>query len=248
MNRSDIRTEVRDIIGELTADFWTDAELNRYINEALRRFAGENRWSWLLTEGTGALTAGDPEMYLTAGVADYRHLHMMLTKDGDTRPYLPKRVTPARGYQLRQVHYTASAYPLYWYVVGMSSPDTDGEYVTTVRFIPEPTNDVDVDFQYYRVPADLDGDSDVPDVPTAYHKALVHFAAGTAWLKELNGGPKATEQFSLYDAVVTEALGDEEGSPDDDFIVVGGNNETLTKPYFSAQDYALRRIAPTLGP
>lgn len=248
MDLSTMRTEVRDIIGEDTADFWSDAELNRYLNEAQRRFIGENRWSWLLTEGTGTLYASDPEFILTEGVADYRHLNIMLTRDGDTRPYLPTKVSPARGFQLRTAYYTAQAYPQWFYVTSAADDDNDGEFWTTVRFIPTPTDDLDIEFQYYRTPATLDGESDAPDMPVAYHKALVHHAAGTAWLKELNAQGKAQEQFELYDAVVRQALDDEESSPDDDFLVVGGDdNGSVPGPMLTATDYALRRISPTLG-
>jgi hypothetical protein len=248
MDLSTMRTEVRDIIGEETADFWSDAELNRYLNESLRRFSGENRWSWLLTEGTGTLYANDPEFILTDGVAEYRHLHFMLTRSGDTRPYLPERVSPARGFQLRTRYYTAQAYPKWFYVTSVEDSDNDGSFWTTVRFIPTPTGDVDITFQYYRTPATLDGDTDVPDVPAQYHKALVHHAAGTAWLKELNGGGKAQEQFQMYEAVVREAVDDEETQSDDTIFIVGGDGESGRAPgeQLSSAEYALLRIAPTL--
>jgi hypothetical protein len=252
MDLADIRLEVRDILGEDSADFWKDAELNRYINEALRRFTGANRWSWLLTEGTAQLDAEDPDLLLTDGVADYHHLHMMLTRNGDTRPYLPERVSPARGFQLRTAFYTSQSYPRWWYVTGVADDDGDGEFQTTVKFIPTPTGVIDVEFQYYRNPATLDGDADVPDIPEDFHKALVHYAAGTAWLKELTGTMKAKEQFDLYTAMVAEAVDDEESQSDDDILVVGGEQDVGARQRFtgpmSAQDYVLQRIAPTLGP
>jgi hypothetical protein len=246
---STIRTEVRDIVGEETADFWSDAELNRYINEACYRFAGENRWSWLLTEGTGQLQANDPELLLTQGVADYRHLNIMLTRSGDTRPYLPKKVSPARGFRLRQAHYTAQSYPAYFYVTTAEDSSGTGDFTTVVRFLPTPNGAMDVEFQYYRQVAELDADSDVPDIPVQYHKALVHYAAGTAWLKELNGGAKAQEQFNLYDTIVMQARDDEESAADDEVLVWGGASETEgNRDALDASDYALRRIAQTLGP
>jgi hypothetical protein len=248
MNRLTIRTEVRDIIGEDSADFWTDAELNRHINEGLKRWTGENRWSYLLTESTGQLLAGDADYQLTEGVADYRHLNIMLTRDGDTRPYLAKRVSPARGFRLRQAYYTPQSYPTWFYVTSAVDVDNDGVFITTIKFIPEPTNNVDLEFQHYRTPEPLDADLDVPDMPLAYHKALVHFAAGTAWLKELSAGQKAQEQFSLYDAIVREAQGDEESAADDEVLVWGGDTPEVDTLPVSSEDYALRRIAATLGP
>lgn len=247
MIRSELRTEIRYILSETTADHWSDAELNGYLNEALRRLAGENRWSWLLTEGTGQLIAGDPEFILQEGVAEYRHLNIMLTRDGDTRPYLPKRVSPARGFALRQAFYTAQSYPTWFYVTSVADDDNDGVFWTTVRFVPTPNVDVDIDYQYYRQPATLDADGDAPDVPVQYHKALVHHAAGTAWLKELGpSSAKAQEQFSLYAGIVEEARTDEESQADDDLLVVGGEEPVFDR-LVTPDEYVRWRIADTLG-
>lgn len=252
MDRAAIRLEVRDIIGETTADFWTDAELNRHINEGLRRWTGANRWSYLLTEGSGELTANDPDLLLEEGVANYHHLHMMLTKDGDTRPYLPERVSPARGFQLRTAFTTSQSYPRWWYLTSVADDGGTGNMQAVVKFIPTPNVAVDIEFQYYRNPATLDGDSDVPDMPVDYHKALVHFAAGTAWLKELTGAMKAKEQFEMYSALLSEAVDDEESQSDDDILIVGGDIDVGARSKYAgpmtAQDYTLSRIAPTLGP
>jgi len=248
VNLTTILTEVRDIIGETTADFWSDAELTRHVNEGLRRLSGANRWSWLLTEGTATLVAASTDVDLTEGVADYRHLNIMLTKVGDTRPYLPKRVTPARGFQLRTENYTAQSYPMWFYLTASTNQGT-GATIATIRFIPECITDLAVEFQYYDVPTALSAGADVPDVPTQYQKALIHYAAGAAWLKELNGAGKAQEQFSLYDTIVAEAFADEESQPDDSFLIVGGNdNGSVPGRPLSAHDYTLQRIASTLGP
>lgn len=42
MTRSDIRTLVRDYLNEATADLWTDATLNRLINEEIRSLPKKN--------------------------------------------------------------------------------------------------------------------------------------------------------------------------------------------------------------
>lgn len=248
MDLSDIRTEVRDIIGETTADFWTDAELNRYINDALRRFSEEERWTWLLTEGAGIIVASDPDFELTEGVALARHLNFMLTKTGDTRSYMAKRVSAAEGFRLRSMYstVTTASYPTWFYTTSVADDDAGGDFVYVAKFIPTPTTDIDVEFQYYRQPPELSGNTNVPDLPVQYHKGLVHYAASLAWLKELNGGPKAQEQLGLYSNVLEQARTEERVAPDDTPLIMGGG-----EPQYGpvTTDEAIRaRIPDTLGP
>ncbi len=231
MDRAAVRTEIRDILGELVADFWSDAELNRYVQEALYRFSQESRWSWLLTEGVGQLLAGDDWLTLKSGVHQHRHLNIMLQKVGDTnRPYLPKRVSPSKGLELRTMYPTPGSYPSWYYVASAVDDLGDGGFVTTVRFIPRPVSDVDVTYQYYRAPLEFLADNDVPDLPVQYHKALVHFAAGTAWLKELGAASKATEQFNLYNKVVAQAREEERSQADDDVLAWGDDEPQYGTP------------------
>jgi hypothetical protein len=219
-----MRTEVRDIIGELVADFWTDAELNRYLNEAQYRFLNEERWPWLVTEGSNTLNGEDPDLILEEGIAATRHINITLLGQGSARTYQPRRVTPAEGFRLANSFSasTTSTYPEFFYTTAVSSPDDDGVFVWVVRFIPTPTSDLDVTYQYYRSSLEMTADSS-PELPVEYHKALVHYAAGTAWLKELNGEHKASEQFSLYAGIVEQARGEWLVQPDDDPLVMGSD-------------------------
>jgi len=246
MNLGDMRTQVRDIVGELVADFWTDAELNRYLTEANHRFHNEERWPWLVSEGTGQLLAADPDFDLTEGIAFSRHLNFQLTIPGtnSVQTYMPKRVSATKGFELRSLYSTApnALYPEWFYVTSVSDPGDDGTYIYVARFVPTPTSNVDLDFQYYRSQNDLDADNAVPDLPIEYHKALVHHAAGTAWLKELNMAAKAGEQFALYSAVLDQARAEWQTEPDDTMLVMGGEEPQWARVH-SALGYAGDNVA-----
>src|ERR1043166_419756 len=232
MDRSDIRTEVRDIIGELVADFWTDAELNRYIQEALYRFAAESRWPFYITEGTDTLSAADPDLALQDGINVNRHLAITLTVSGQTRSYQPIKVEPAKGFQLRSMFPTTTqrTFPDYFYVTRVNTDPSNDEGIPTwvVKFVPTPVLDMDVEYQYYRAPAELDADADIPELPVEYHKALVHYAAGPAWLKELNGAEKPSGQFGLYRRGVDQAQAEWQSQADDTPLVVGRDLPTTS--------------------
>lgn len=249
MNRGDIETEVRDILGELVADFWSAAELVRYINEAQRRFNGEATWPWLLTEGTASLAATVADLELGNGIDFTKNINLSLTPEGETRMYQPVRVSPTKGFELRSMYSsnTTSTWPRWFYVTSVVDSSSQGLFTTTIKFIPTPTGTMEVAFQYFRVVDDMTAASDIPDLPVEYHKSLVHFAAATAWLKELSGGPKAQEQFELYSLVVEQAKREFFAEPNDQPLVMGKDEPQYATGRAPADPWLLR-MPERLGP
>lgn len=250
MDLSNIRTEVRDILGEDAADFWTDAELNRYITEAQFRFLGEARWPWMITSGTAAVAAATATVALGEGIEWNNLIAVSLQKATDTRIYLPKRVSPSKGFDLRTMYSTThkASYPEWYYISAVADADADNLYIYTLTLIPTPTSAMTLAFLYVRDGVVLTGDTVKPDLPVEYHKALVHYAAGTAWLKEV--GPdarKAREQFEMYASVVGQAKNDHMGEPDDTPLVMGKDEPQWGQGRYKGDPWLLR-IPETLGP
>lgn len=251
MNFAQMKTRVRRVVGETTeADFWTDAELGDWLNEGLRRFTQAEKWPWLVTEGTGQLLTTDPtpgELSLTEGVSSYRHVNFLLSRDGRTGPWRPERVLPSEGFKLREGFYQTTVEPRWFYVTSVADTDDNGEYETVVRFLPAPSVDIDVTFQYYRTPAELEGDTDVPDLPLEYHMGPVHYAAARAWEKELNDAGKAQEQDSLFAYVMEQARSEYLGSEPDTPLVAGSVPPQPGAP-IDDETWTRMRIPETLGP
>jgi len=239
--------QVRVIIGETSvADFWTDAELKLWLNEGLTRFSLAEKWPWLVTEATGTIQNGDPELQLQDGVSYSRHINFLLSREGRLAPWLCERVLPAEGFKLRMRYYIAAIEPQWCYVTSVSDNDADGETETVARFIPTPTVDIDVEYQYYRTPSTLAGDSDVPDLPSEYHMAVVHYAAARAWEKELTDGVKAQEQDGLYAEGVAQAREEYLAATPDQPLVAG--SEPPQHRFMDSDTYTRMRIPDTLGP
>lgn len=251
MDRITARTEVRDIIGEDDpGDFWTNTELNRHLNEAQRHFNGEAIWPWLITEATGSLADGVSDFDLPTGVDTGRAINVSLNIEGQVwGMYQPKRVTSTKGFQLRRMYSstTTAARPNWYYVTSVADGSGESLYTVTIRFIPAPTSVMEMEYQYFRVVSDMTSDSDLPDVPVEYHKAVVHYAAGTAWLKELNGGGKAKEQFELYNAVTESAKRRFFADAPDQPLVMGKDEPQYGRFEFPGDEWQLR-VAQTLGP
>jgi hypothetical protein len=198
--------EVRARIGELTADFWTSNEVYRALNEGLKRFSAQERWPWLFTRVTnGSLSASTEDFALPENVDFSRFFHLQVYFSGDSRPYMPRRVTPAEAYRLMQSYYTDTAYPVAYFISAAADSDLDGQVIYTITFVPAMTRAATLKYTYLRTPAIVDSSDDLLDIPEQYAMGVVAYATGLLWLKELQDGRKAEEQFALYQSVVDDA-------------------------------------------
>jgi len=245
VNLTTIRTEVRERVGELTADFFTDAQVDRAINEAVRRFAQAERWPWLITETTTALAADEDELEMPDNVPPNRVFNMMVVADGDVTPRQVERVSPDEGFRLRLANWQRTNRPRYYYIV-RAATDSSATTIYTMRFVPTADQDYDVTFQYYDVPDDLSSGSDVPDMPIEYHDAIPSWAAGKLFLTELDISQKASEQFEMYSAILNQARAEVfKGSLDQ--VEAWGREHPGETGWLTEYDYVMGRVGGPLG-
>lgn len=241
MDLTTLRLEVRERLAELTADFFTVVEVDRAINEAIRRFASEERWPWLLTEWTDGIPVDEDTLDLPDNVSFTRTFNLSVSGGSLAFSRSLERVAPEEGFKLRHAYELQSSSPR-WYYIGSSS--NDGSALRyTARVIPTPDDDYDVEAQYYRVPDDLVNITDEPDMPEEYQEAVAAWAAGKLFLKELQVSQKASEQFSIYYKVLEQAKADTQSLDMDERLIWGGEpvSERVRPTLFE-------RIAATLGP
>src|SRR5687767_10443554 len=186
----EMREDVRARIGEDAADFWKDADINRYLNAGVTRFCHEEKWDWLFHVYTGIPVAlGEPEIELIDDVDYTRHTGLALRPSGDStdsRLITPVRIPVQRGLELRQTYYT-QAEPQFFYlshVVRKSyedpslAPDANA---LVIRMLPTPERAYVAEFSYFKNPASMvDGDYCV--VPEPYQDAVIAWATGMCWL------------------------------------------------------------------
>jgi hypothetical protein len=232
--------EVRERIGELSADFFTDAEVLRAVNEAIRHFNAEERWPWLLTEGEDALGDGEDTLDLPDGVDFGRFVNVSISADDLIQPILLERVTPEAGFRLRHAHSSVVTGPPRWYYVTSASIEVGGENRYVLKFVPPADRDYDLEYQYWRVPEDSDVGADTIDVPHTYADAVPAWAAGKLFLKEHAVSQKASEQFALYGAVVEQAR-NESFEHTTDEKVVWGREHPGERYFYNEGDYITYR-------
>lgn len=240
-----MKTEVREILHELDADFFRDTEVARAVNKGVVRFCAEERWPWLITEGTLQIAADDDEVEVPANVALNRFTNLSI--DGDSMGITDEleRLPADAGFRNRHRYETATGRPRYYY---LSSATTDVDGDTQVQYVyklvPASDADYDLTFQYTRQPVTLTADGDQPDLPLEYHDAVVAWAAGHLFLKEIRLSGKADEQFAVYMKILDQARKDV-FTPATDEVIAWGRRHPGENYLYDAD--LRRRIPPTLG-
>lgn len=220
-----MRTDVRERIGERVENFWLDTFINSKLNEGRRRFCNEEDWEWMFTTQSGiTVPQGSSTIELIDDVAVNRHFSLVLTKSGDDDLYLPEKVSPGKGVQLRAKYTTAST-PRWWYTTGNITNDYGGGDIAVaqiVRLVPTPEVQYTAEYNFIRNPGKLSLDTDEDrDIPEAYQDAAIAWAAAQCFMKELNAPAKADEQLGLYADVLRQARAHHLGNAVDELTVWG---------------------------
>ena len=228
MNLATAKAEVRERLGETTEeDFWKDAQVLRALNEAQRRFSLEEKWPWLYASYQAAdLAQGATSIELIDAVDYSRHFSIALTKvGGDGRIVIPRRITPAQGLTVKQKYAGARSEPRYYYlhrtVRNIYDEGVPNALANIAEMVPAADATYNVEYQFIRVPDELETDEQELDCPRPYQEAIIAYATGLLWLKELNGGGKAQEQFNIYNIVVEQGRNELNGIDLDQTVVWG---------------------------
>lgn len=240
MDLTTLRLEVRERLGELSADFFTDVEVDRAINEAVKRFTAEEPWPWLVSTASGTVVAPATTLTLPNDVSLGRVFNLSAGRNSYTM-FTLERLEASAGFRAKFRFVDGASDPSWYYVQSSSAND----YV--VRFVPHPASGVTWNYEllYHRVPATLSGGTDTPDMPEEYQEAVPAWATGKLWLKEFGVSNKASEQFSLYQKVVDQARKDTMTLQRDEDVAWG--REMPESRFRTREDWLLGRIPPTLG-
>lgn len=227
MTLAQLREAVRHRLAEAVENYWKDSQITRALNDAQKRFCHEEEWSWLYTIQEGIpVASGNPHVELIDDVSVGRHFNLILTKPGETALILPKRIDPSRGIRVRQLE-TATGEPRWYYVaknVINTYEDDDRAIASVVRLIPTPSVAYEAEYHFVREPTPMVAEDDEPDIPDAYHDALVAWATMDMWSRERGMERKVVEQAQLYQAVLEQAMA-EHRKPAQDEVLAWGNEE-----------------------
>lgn len=213
MTRTKIRDLVRKKLGETTAAFWTDAELNGWIDEAGHDLAFETKS--IRSDGYINTVASTEEYSLSTNFPTLISVsEVYLYQNGTT--WL--KLDPINRADLNKLYPGWKSAPdgtptMYYWV---KEEDMLGLYV--------PPNSTNAGTQYLRVYyakdyTNLASDEDSPALPTYLHQAVVIWVTATGY--ETRGyGEKANDAWQKYYARVASYYKELQRERDDEEIIM----------------------------
>jgi hypothetical protein len=218
MNLGQIRTQVRKRLGDATSAFWTDAELNSYINDGCRDISFRTKClranGYISSESCEAnlVAAASNEYPLASNFTNiYAVLEVYFHENGEnwirleptTREELDEENIAWRGNVGYTYTDTGSGVVTYNY---NSKPSTPQKYYWSreediLGLDPPPNDDNAVSNGirvYYALKhADMTDDSDIPTVPEPLHLAVIFYAVAVGF-EDRGWGDRANDQWTKY--------------------------------------------------
>jgi hypothetical protein len=212
---SDLRTAVRDNLDEAVASFWSDAQLNRFINRAKDRVWTEVRklkedYFLLTRSSTDGTVVIFSDVYDTASfqISNAGTLTYTLPPD-HAEMKLIEVITP--NYEYVTFEYRDMAHPDFKSARKMTSQftpeiflfDITGE--RTLQLAQKSDTALDLRISYIPIVPDMSADTDLLEMPHALYMAVEEFATASALKMDRDPNSAAWEQTG--NASIARALG-----------------------------------------
>ncbi len=181
-----LRTDVRQRLDETTQRFWSDQELNRWIEEGARDLA--RRAELLQDRFTIATTTGTQEYTMPTDL--FRAHRAEWTPDGVNIYPLEQRSVQEMDVVWGTQRLTQSSYPNYWSLWGFPPQ-------LKVLLFPVPSQTGTLTIWYYRAPTQTSQDTDPVDVPTGWEDLIAQYCEYIALRKDAD--PRWKDAKELYE-------------------------------------------------
>jgi len=238
MTRQEIRDMSRKKLGETTSAFWTDSELNTYINLGCKDVAWRSKS--LRTTGNivvssceaGTVSQKYSEFTISTYLPDCFAVNEVYFKQ-DNEDYV--RLEPTTREELDAldpawqslVGYTADATsgtPTYNFDSTCSIPQkyywSREEDVIGIYPPPDDGQDgADLKVYYSYNHSDLSGEADIPTLPTPLHLAVVDFVAASG-LEDRGWGDRANDMWQKYFSKIKDYAVEKKNEREDDEIIM----------------------------
>lgn len=171
---STARTAIRERLDETTATFWSNTELNRWINEACRDIARATE----SLRDTSTIAVTLPSTYNYTLPSDTIRVHNVeWVRTGDTQiyPLEPTRVTGAEA--MGWTNQDTSGNPQMFFTWGFSGD-------AQLYVWPKPDAAGTITLYYYRFPAEVSSDGANVEVPNGWEDLVYDYAEYRARLKD----------------------------------------------------------------
>lgn len=218
MNLGELRTRVRKKLGDTTSVFWSNSELDSYINEGLRDLSfrtksiKDNGYITSLSCDSNTSSAVSNEYSLTDNFTNiYAVLKVYFNKEGtnwirldpvltddldETSPGWKSNVGYTSGSTYNYDSKTGVPQTYYWDreedIIGLNPPPNDDNAGTDY-----------IRVYYAKTHADLSADGDNPTIPIPLHPASVNYAVAMG-CEDRGFGEKANDNWNKYFAKIKD--------------------------------------------
>ena len=191
-------TEIRSQVDESASVFWTDIELRRWVNAAIRDIA--RRTETIAVKGTIAIVAGTGEYDMPTAMQRVHKMEFVPTGQNQTYPVQiasRQEMDPIWGLNQGQ----SGAYPSFAVLWGY----TGGATSLKLQLFPVPSQAGTLNVYYYQIPANLatDGTADntTLTLPEGWEQLVVSYVEYRARRKDRD--PTWQEAKAEYEQEVT---------------------------------------------
>lgn len=194
----DLRTDVRSHVDESIAVFWTDTELDRWVNEALREVGRrtetiQRQKSYTVVSGQEAYTL--PDDMLRIYRVEYRRTTDYI-QPLEFRPF--NEMDSIWGFSRT----AGGASPEYYSIWSYPGEGGQGLYIYP---IPQENINDGLRVFYYAVPRNLEADDDVAEIPAGWEDLVPLYVEYTARRKEASDN-RWREAYELFETRLKEML------------------------------------------
>lgn len=207
MNRGKMRLEVRRAIDELTAEFWTDAEINDWLNEGAKTLVAIAQPLQMMTQFN---TIANQQEYVlnpdideifSVNFNDGSNLYQLEPCDAKSVQWgTPSTSTYPTHFYLRFQSLATGGHAQSGIILGPVSDD-NAEPQMTLGLHPSPqVTGKAVTISYYARHVLMTNDLQVPQIPVEFHRGIVYYAVAQAKVKDeaYAESDKFMEKFSNY--------------------------------------------------
>jgi len=194
---TDSENAVRYIIDEAAASFWTSAQIQEWLDQAIYDIA--SRTLCLQTSDTITLATSTYEYSTTAGSVSVANIMKILGAfylNPDDEYIGLERIDPS---DISKLAHMKAGPPKYYY-----------QYASKIGILPLPTsgqNGDSVRIYFARLPLQSTLATRIAELPTQYHNAMYYYAAEMAYRKE-HRVAEANAMRTLYENEIKTLRGD----------------------------------------
>lgn len=197
MNRSEIRTDVRTLLNEPTAGFWTDANLNTYINKANQRvnsIIAATKEDYFTLSATFSTVANTKSYTFPSDCRFIRRMEHYSVSD------------PSYKLKVDELKFPRTEMQGDWPFLEPGMPKRYTVYGTQFNLEPIPDDIYTMRIYYDSRKDDLALDAESPSSPTDFHDLIVYWTVVLALAQNKESSDEFVRLFNIRKSELIQFL------------------------------------------